>query len=207
LFIASLAGCSVEAGPDEDLDFDVEEASAELSSAARKDVDAFLAAAVGAPGAGDEAALAKVQGRGKAAVDVLVARYKKLPAAQGWQRWMVVRTLALTVHPSSLPFFQKLLTTKVGPEKSKDPHLGSSVMGELTVRHAALGGVGLLYGQGNTKAEQLLLSIARQPAHPALRREAAQVYLQHSSDVALARERLTAVLPQSELAILNIHSM
>lgn len=206
LFVASLAACSAEIGTDlvVDTEVAVAEASSALSVAAKNNVDAFLSAALGDPGAAEEMALAKIQRDGKAAVDVLVARYKKLPSAQGWRRWMMVRTLALVAHPSSLPFLKSLLKAKVGRERSKDPHLNSSVVEELAVRNAAVGGVGILYGQGNPTAEQLLLSIVGQPAHPALRREAAQVYLQHSPDDTLARKRLSAVLPASELGILDI---
>jgi hypothetical protein len=132
---------------------------------------------------------------------ILLKEYTGMPEQQYLDRWSVVQLLIDLKHPSSLPFFDKLLQTPIPPERFSDPSFTSSVGEEVIIRTTAVEGLVRMTKENNDAAAQLLLKHITHENF-SVKRACIQGYLEAGGNN--ARERLEKLLNENDRYILNI---
>jgi hypothetical protein len=150
-----------------------------------------------------QAALESLRGNSKKVVRIVAREYNHLPIHQYLDRWSLVHLLAELKDPSSLPILDEILSSKVPPEQSRDPHSFSTSGEEVMIRTSAVEAVTRMASK-NKQALQILLKHV-QHKNLSVKRASIQGYLEHGGKN--ARTQLAKVLPKKERYILDIRRM
>jgi multimeric flavodoxin WrbA len=145
--------------------------------------------------------LSELRSVAKRTTPIIVRAYEELPEEQYLDRWSLVYLLGEIRDPESLSFFDKLLQTKMPPEKSKVLHQYSTKGEELIIRTTAIEAIKHLAGQRDERARELLLKQVRHELF-SVRRAAVQSYLEIGGPEAQAQ--LKRILPEKDHILLKI---
>jgi HEAT repeat protein len=150
-----------------------------------------------------QAALEALRSDSKKVVRIVASEYSQLPIHQYLDRWSLVHLLAELKDPSSLPILDEILSSKIPPEQSKDPHSFSTSGEEIMIRTSAVEAVTRMASK-NKQALQILLKHV-QHENLSVKRASIQGYIEHGGKN--ARRQLAKVLPKKEHYILDIRRM
>lgn len=148
-----------------------------------------------------QSALEALREQSEKVIAIVTAEYRDLPKDQYLDRWSLVQLLAELRDPASLPVLDEILSERIEPERSKDPHSFTTVGEEVMVRTTAVEAITRIAADGSQQALELLLKHA-QHENFSVKRAAIQGYLAQAGEN--ARERLVRVLPPEDHFILDI---
>jgi hypothetical protein len=134
-------------------------------------------------------------------VSIVSAEYKNLNERQYLDRWSLIHLLSELKHSSSLAILDEILSSRVPPERSKNPSSFSTVGEEIIIRTTAVEAITRLGAEGNAEALRLLLKHSKHENF-SVKRACVQGFLAHGGKD--ARERIMKELPENDRYILNI---
>ena len=153
-----------------------------------KDLIALIVEAVNRMGGvGDDAdenykqAVRALAGRGREALDIIVAAYETLAEDQYLDRWSLVQLIAELRVPEAVKPLNRIITSRIPAEKFKGSHDLSSVGEEVMIRTTAVEGLVRLSADGVENARPVLL---RHAAHRnfSIRRACVQGLMETGTD-------------------------
>jgi HEAT repeat protein len=148
-----------------------------------------------------QAALDALRKQSSKVVPIVAAEYADLPKDQYLDRWSLIQLLAELKAASSLPILDGILSSRIPPEQSKNPHSFTTVGEEITIRTTAVEAVTRIAADKNKQALEILLKHA-QHKNFSVQRASIQGYLTYGGKD--AREVLVKVLPKKDQFILDI---
>lgn len=134
-------------------------------------------------------------------VSIVTLEYRDLPENQYLDRWSLIQLLTELGHPASIPLLGEILSSRIPPERSNDPHSFTTVGEEVMIRTTAVEALTQMSANENSEALELLIIHTRHENF-SVKRSCIQGYLANGGEN--ARETLLEVLPESEHFILNI---
>jgi hypothetical protein len=114
-------------------------------------------------GVGDDAedhyqrALDALRQRGDAALPVILAAYEGLPEDGYLDRWSLVHLLSELRSPQATTALNRIVTSRIPPERAKESHDVSTVSEEVMIRTTAVEGLVRLSADGVEGARKALL--------------------------------------------------
>lgn len=134
-------------------------------------------------------------------VSIVTSEYRDLLENQYLDRWSLIQLLTELRHPASLAVLDEILSSRIPPERSNDPHSFTTFGEEVIIRTTAVEALTQISADENREALELLLRHTRHENF-SVKRACIQGYLAHGGEN--ARETLLEVLPESDHFILNI---
>jgi hypothetical protein len=148
-----------------------------------------------------QAALNTLRQNAAEVVSIITSEYRDLPENQHLDRWSLIQLLTELRHPASLPVLNEILSSRIPPERSNDPHSFTTVGEEVMIRTTAVEALTQISADENREALELLLRHTRHENF-SVKRACIQGYLASGGENAL--QTLLEVLPESDRFILNI---
>lgn len=145
--------------------------------------------------------LAELSKAAKEVTAIIATEYEQMPSDQYLDRWSLVQLLTDLNEPSTISALEQIVSSKIPPEKSEDPHSFSTVGEEVIIRTTAIEGITQLAAVGDERAKELLLKHATNDNF-SIKRAAIQGYLTYGGKD--ARDILLKTLPEQDHSILDI---
>jgi hypothetical protein len=138
-------------------------------------------------------ALEPLSERANEAVDVIVAEYEDLPEESYLDRWSLVLLISELRSPSGTKALNRIITSRIPPERAKASHDVSTVGEEVMIRTTAVEGIVRLSANGVEEARKVLLRHAKHRVF-SIRRACVQGLMETGSDS--DRKELRAMLKE-----------
>lgn len=139
--------------------------------------------------------------RSKEVINALAEEYERLEARHYLDRWALIQLMAELRHEAALEPADRLLSSRIPEEQSRDPHSFTTVGEEVMIRTTAVEAVTRMAADGSARALDILL---RHAGHEnfSVKRAAIQGYLAYGGEQ--ARATLLKTLPERDHHILDI---